>query len=354
MKFFFQIAILILSLHFYSVLARAADQPPLPVLKIKPDTASSSVYRASKKPKVKPVYKKKKRNKPLRPLPVVIMPDKWNGRVDRAAGATKKTKPELNKSKAQHGLGANIAKQQRYLLVKKGQIVAVPLPLRKSLQTADFENQDKKSQDDIKPIKVALPVPPPLTKWDDKEILAARAQCKVLLAKVDVTVKPILPIRYNRCGAAAPLKVSAYSAIRGQRVSINPPATMNCELTARLAKWIETKLQPLALQHFSSRVKMIHNVASYSCRHRYNDNTKKLSEHALANALDIAGFTLENGDAISVLKHWPAEENGEKSAFLKAVHKSACSSFVVVLGPEANEAHKNHFHFDIGRYPVCQ
>jgi len=54
-----------------------------------------------------------------------------------------------------------------------------------------------------------------------------------------------------------------------------------------------------------------------------------------------------------VLKHWP-EEALEKSEFLKAAHKTACASFVVVLGPEANEAHKNHFHFDLGRYPVCE
>ena len=125
-------------------------------------------------------------------------------------------------------------------------------------------------------------------------------------------------------------------------------------MTARLAKWVETKLQPLAIKHLSSRVKMIHNVASYSCRNRYNNPNKKLSEHALANAFDIAGFTLENGQVVSVLKHWPEEEGQEKSAFLKDVHKSACKTFVVVLGPESNEAHKNHFHFDLGRYPVCQ
>lgn len=33
--------------------------------------------------------------------------------------------------------------------------------------------------------------------------------------------------------------------------------------------------------------------------------------------------------------------------FLKEVHASACRVFGTVLGPEANQAHENHFHFDM-------
>lgn len=33
--------------------------------------------------------------------------------------------------------------------------------------------------------------------------------------------------------------------------------------------------------------------------------------------------------------------------FLHAVHQSACRTFGTVLGPEANAAHENHFHFDM-------
>lgn len=35
-----------------------------------------------------------------------------------------------------------------------------------------------------------------------------------------------------------------------------------------------------------------------------------------------------------------------ESAFLKRLHRGACAMFGTVLGPEANEAHRNHFHFD--------
>jgi hypothetical protein len=36
-----------------------------------------------------------------------------------------------------------------------------------------------------------------------------------------------------------------------------------------------------------------------------------------------------------------------KAAFLHGVHKAACGIFSTVLGPEANKAHKDHFHLDM-------
>jgi len=43
--------------------------------------------------------------------------------------------------------------------------------------------------------------------------------------------------------------------------------------------------------------------------------------------------------------------------FLKEIHASACKHFGTVLGPEANNAHRNHFHFDMADRPrgnFCQ
>ena len=36
-----------------------------------------------------------------------------------------------------------------------------------------------------------------------------------------------------------------------------------------------------------------------------------------------------------------------KSDFVRTVHDEACNTFGTVLGPEANEAHKDHFHLDM-------
>ena len=36
-----------------------------------------------------------------------------------------------------------------------------------------------------------------------------------------------------------------------------------------------------------------------------------------------------------------------EATFLRRLHKGACGTFGTVLGPEANEAHRDHFHFDL-------
>jgi hypothetical protein len=36
-----------------------------------------------------------------------------------------------------------------------------------------------------------------------------------------------------------------------------------------------------------------------------------------------------------------------EATFLKRLHKGACASFGTTLGPEANEAHRDHFHLDV-------
>jgi len=44
-----------------------------------------------------------------------------------------------------------------------------------------------------------------------------------------------------------------------------------------------------------------------------------------------------------------APDTGPRAVFLRTIHNSACRIFGTTLGPEANEAHRNHFHLDM--YP---
>ena len=43
----------------------------------------------------------------------------------------------------------------------------------------------------------------------------------------------------------------------------------------------------------------------------------------------------------------PTTVSAKKQAFLRRVHAAACKAFGTILGPEANEAHRNHFHIDM-------
>jgi hypothetical protein len=43
-----------------------------------------------------------------------------------------------------------------------------------------------------------------------------------------------------------------------------------------------------------------------------------------------------------------------EAKFLRRVHKEACAVFSTVLGPEANDVHRDHFHLDLqDREPYC-
>ena len=92
----------------------------------------------------------------------------------------------------------------------------------------------------------------------------------------------------------------------------------------------------------------------YSCRNIIGSKfwVTRRSEHAKANAVDIGAFRLKNGSTISVRKHWKG--TGKKAQFLRAVHLGACRYFRVVLGPEFNRAHHDHFHFDRGPLWRCK
>ncbi|QYU66996.1 extensin family protein [Leptolyngbya sp. 15MV] len=76
------------------------------------------------------------------------------------------------------------------------------------------------------------------------------------------------------------------------------------------------------------------------------------SEHATANAIDIAGFVLRDGRDLTLLRDWPRET--EEAGFLRAARDGACRWFRAVLGPEYNAAHRDHFHLDMGRWRACR
>ena len=64
-------------------------------------------------------------------------------------------------------------------------------------------------------------------------------------------------------------------------------------------------VQPKAKALFGSTVVKIHNATSYACRNRYGGAATPISEHALANALDVSEFVLASGERITVLDAWP-------------------------------------------------
>lgn len=51
-------------------------------------------------------------------------------------------------------------------------------------------------------------------------------------------------------------------------------------------------------------------------------------------------------------KQGPADASAAHQAFLRQIHGEACKYFGTVLGPESNEAHRDHFHIDMAERPM--
>jgi hypothetical protein len=128
-------------------------------------------------------------------------------------------------------------------------------------------------------------------------------------------------------------------------------------VAAALHLWEVRVVQPAAQRHFGTNVRGIQHAGSYSCRRLYGRDVGNYSEHSTADAVDVIGFQLANGESVSVLRDWPAA--GAKSRFLHDVREGACRVFSTVLSPDYNEAHRDHLHLDVanrggGTWTFCR
>lgn len=128
--------------------------------------------------------------------------------------------------------------------------------------------------------------------------------------------------------------------------------TLTCPALVSLIMWETNSLQPLAERIFGQKIQRVRHYGTYACRNVNNTKEGRRSEHAYANAIDIAGFRLEDGTELSVLKDWASDSKEGK--FIRSARDSACNYFSTVLGPEYDDLHKDHFHFDMGSSLVCR
>jgi len=134
-------------------------------------------------------------------------------------------------------------------------------------------------------------------------------------------------------------------------IAFSPRTVATCSLTAGLYWW-QQRLDEIAQAELGSRVVRIDQLGTYACRNINSAAEGRRSQHATANAIDVAAFRLADGRVISVLKDYgkPTPEG----RFLDGAHDSACGLFNIVLGPNYNRLHANHFHLDLGGFRFCR
>ncbi|HEY0623495.1 extensin family protein [Sphingomonas sp.] len=168
--------------------------------------------------------------------------------------------------------------------------------------------------------------------------------CRKALDKAGVRYTALAPLseQGGQCGYEDAVRFRAGGA---RRIGFAPSDLgVSCPVAAALAVWEWEVVQPAAQRHFGQKVAEIEHFGSYNCRRMYNREGASWSEHATADAVDVAAFRLADGTRVTLVGDW--EGKGSKARFLKDVRDGACRVFSTVLSPDYNAAHRDHFHLD--------
>lgn len=195
---------------------------------------------------------------------------------------------------------------------------------------------------------VQLDAPPSwLARMQVNSLAGDPEACFAALDRSDMTYRRLdpRPLREG-CGMPDGGALVARSGIR-----YAPAVLASCGVTAAL-RWYERQLGLLAEAHFGQRLAGIDHLGTYACRNLYARAEGRRSQHATANAIDIAGFRLADGTTVSVRRDWGRDN--PRGRFLAAARDEACRFFNAVLGPDYNAAHADHFHLGLGRARICR
>lgn len=177
-------------------------------------------------------------------------------------------------------------------------------------------------------------------------------------------------VRYERAAdrATAPGCVLRDAVLlrRGDRVALRTPTLLSCRAALSFAMWERHALQPAAEAWLGQPVAAIEHFGSYACRAvRTGEgelgaaagSSRRLSRHASADALDVAGFIGRDGRRVSVRRDWENAASGgpgDAAPFLHAARNGACRFFDAVLSPDYNALHADHLHLEVGGWRSCR
>lgn len=196
--------------------------------------------------------------------------------------------------------------------------------------------------------RLDLDAPPgAFTSWQLRRLRGDPATCLAALTKagIDATSMPGRPM-VEGCGQTGVLRFP------GEKARFRQPVTMTCAMVAGFVLFERHALIPAADRELTSRIARIEDMGTYNCRNIGNGPGGRRSEHATANAIDLGAFVTAAGQRITVKDDWG--QNTPAGRFLARLRDLSCPYFSVILGPDYNAAHADHFHLDMGPFSLCE
>lgn len=154
------------------------------------------------------------------------------------------------------------------------------------------------------------------------------------------------PAVTGNCPLSHPLRIQRFGP-----VSLSSSFLASCPMAVASTMYALRSRQQTARDMQSPLVRITH-VGSYACRNIYHRAQGRLSEHATADAWDVTGFQLADGQRLEVSRHW--QQPGQKAAMLHTLWRGGCEVFGNALGPDYNTAHASHFHLGMRGAGYCR
>lgn len=184
-----------------------------------------------------------------------------------------------------------------------------------------------------------------LTRWKLARLRSEPQLCAAALATSSLNYR-------KQADTGGPCPLSGVVRVQGGEQALSSSFVASCPMAVAFALFSQNAVRPAAQRVFGEPVARIEHLGSFACRNIYGRADARRSEHATANAIDIAGFRLADGRQISVLHDWGQDTPAGR--FLREVRDGACGSFGTVLGPDYNAAHRNHLHMDTAGWALCR
>lgn len=175
--------------------------------------------------------------------------------------------------------------------------------------------------------------------------------CLQELAALDVAFTPVTMPDEQAAGASEPCHVEdpvlLHPPIHGVDLAYydgtpTPNVRMSCEGAKALVQTVDDVA--------ADGVVEIRHIGTYNCR--VIAGTSTLSRHAFGDAIDLYGFTFDDGSVYTLVDDWEhdttsfASEGGE---WLYTAAHRWYDAYIwnIILTPNYNAAHDNHFHVDL-------
>ncbi|WP_289042891.1 extensin family protein [uncultured Aliiroseovarius sp.] len=199
-----------------------------------------------------------------------------------------------------------------------------------------------------KRLTIAAPVTI-VTRFQMMRALGDVAECRAVLDQAGVAFAPMPDLEVDEnCGIEGRGQLTGLTGSRLNRVETR------CATALRLAMWEHHVVQPVAQDLLGTSVSAITQIGSYNCRKMRTSRGSdgRWSSHAKANAIDITGVRLADGRRLTLLNDW--DGNGPEAAFLRQIWRGSCDWFRLVLGPDYNQLHADHFHLENTGWGFCR